>query len=476
MSKQFEYFVVFAEMRTGSNFLEASLNEFSDLHCYGEAYNPHFVGHHNKDALFGVDMAQREISPLSLIERMKENTDGFPGFRFFNDHDPRVMAHVLEDPKCAKIILTRNPLDSYVSLKIAAQTGQWKLSDMKQRRSATITFNRDEFLTHLEAKQAFQLDILKGMQVSGQTGFYVAYEDIGDVDVLNGMARFIGSSERIDSTPNSVKKQNPSELEDKVTNYDQMVKDLASIDHFALSNTPNFEPRRGPGVPGFYLAAEAPLLFIPVAASPKASVLDWLAALDGVDVEDLQTNLAQKILRQWKRGHPGHRSFTVLRHPLERAHRVFCEYILPKRDDNFSDPRKVMRNKYGVAVPNQGDMDGYTKIEHRAAFAKFLKFLKGNLAGQTSIRIDAVWATQSALLQGAAGVVLPDAILREDELSDGLNALAASLGEETVLIHNEPEIGPFSLADIYDDELEKLARAAYRKDYISFGFGRWDGN
>ena len=476
MSKQFEYFVVFAEMRTGSNFLEASLNEFSDLHCYGEAYNPHFVGHHNKDALFGVDMAQREISPLSLIERMKENTDGFPGFRFFNDHDPRVMAHVLEDPKCAKIILTRNPLDSYVSLKIAAQTGQWKLSDMKQRRSATITFNRDEFLTHLEAKQAFQLDILKGMQVSGQTGFYVAYEDIGDVDVLNGLARFIGSSERIDSTPNSVKKQNPSELEDKVTNYDQMVKDLASIDHFALSNTPNFEPRRGPGVPGFYLAAEAPLLFIPVAASPKASVLDWLAALDDVDVEDLQTNLSQKILRQWKRGHPGHRSFTVLRHPLERAHRVFCEYILPKRDDNFSDPRKVMRNKYGVAVPNQGDMDGYTKIEHRAAFANFLKFLKGNLAGQTSIRIDAVWATQSALLQGAAGVVLPDAILREDELSDGLNALAASLGEETVLIHNEPEIGPFSLADIYDDELEKLAMAAYRKDYISFGFGRWDGN
>ncbi|RLJ52125.1 hypothetical protein BCF46_2353 [Litoreibacter meonggei] len=474
MSNQFEYFVVFAEMRTGSNFLEASLNEFSDLHCYGEAYNPHFVGHHNKDALFGVDMAQREISPLSLIERMKENTDGFPGFRFFNDHDPRVMAHVLEDPRCAKIILTRNPLDSYVSLKIAAQTGQWKLSDMKQRRSATVAFDRDEFLTHLEAKQAFQLDILKGMQVSGQTGFYVAYEDIGNVDVLNGMARFIGSSERIGATPNSVKKQNPSELEDKVTNYDQMVKDLASIDHFALSNTPNFEPRRGPGVPGFYLAAEAPLLFIPVAASPKASVLGWLAALDDVDAEDLQTNLSQKALRQWKRDNPGHRSFTVIRHPLARAHQVFCEYIVPKRDDNFSDPRKVMRNKYGVAVPNQGELSSYSKTEHRAAFANFLKFLKGNLAGQTSIRIDAVWATQSALLQGAAGVVLPDAVIREEELSDRLVAMAESLGIETDAIKMEPEIGPFRLEDIYYEELEKLAMAAYRKDYINFGFGRWD--
>ena len=474
MSNRFEYFVVFAEMRTGSNFLEASLNEFGDIHCYGEAYNPHFVGHHNKDALFGVDMAQREISPLSLIERMKENTDGFPGFRFFNDHDPRVMAHVLGDPNCAKIILTRNPLDSYVSLKIAAQTGQWKLSDMKQLRSATVSFDRDEFESHLAAKQTFQLDILRGLQVSGQTGFYVAYEDIGDVDVLNGMARFIGSNERIKATPNSVKKQNPSELEDKVTNYDQMVKDLASIDHFALSNTPNFEPRRGPGVPGFYLAAQSPLLFVPIAAAPKASVLDWLAALDGVAVEDLRTHLSQKTLREWKRGNPGNRSFTVIRHPLARAHHVFCEYIVPKRDDSFAGPRKVMRNKYGVSVPNQGDLSTYTKIEHRAAFASFLKFLKGNLAGQTSLRIDAVWATQSALLQGAAGVVLPDAILRESELSDGLAALAGSLGMEVDFVEMEPQTGPFQLADIYDDELEKLAMAAYRKDYISFGFGRWD--
>ncbi|EPX77598.1 hypothetical protein [Litoreibacter arenae] len=473
MNSRFEYFVVFAEMRTGSNFLEASLNEFADIHCYGEAYNPHFVGHHNKDALFGVDLAQRELSPLSLIERMKENTDGLPGFRFFNDHDPRVMAHVLEDPKCAKIILTRNPLDSYVSLKIAAQTGQWKLSDMKQRRSATISFDREEFLAHLAAKQAFQLELLKGMQISGQTGFYVAYEDIGDVDVLNGMARFIGSAEQINATPNSVKKQNPSELEDKVTNYDQMVKDLASIDHFALSNTPNFEPRRGPGVPGFYLAAHAPLLFIPVAAAPKVSVLEWLASLDQVGVADLSTNLSQKSLRQWKRGNPGHRSFTVIRHPLDRAHRVFCEYIVPKRDDNFADPRKVMRNKYGVAVPNQGDLADYTKIEHRAAFANFLKFVKGNLAGQTSIRIDAVWATQSALLQGAAAVVLPDTILREDEISGGLETLASSLGLQAGEVELEPETGPFSLAEIYDDELEKLAMAAYRKDYINFGFGRW---
>lgn len=475
MRQPFEYFVVFAEMRTGSNFLEASLNEFADLHCYGEAYNPHFVGHHNKSELFGVDLSQREIAPLTLIERMKENTEGLPGFRFFNDHDPRVMAHVLGDPRCAKIVLTRNPLESYVSLKIAAQTGQWKLSDMKQRREAKATFDRDEFMSHLEAKQTFQLDILKAMQTSGQTAFYVAYEDIGDIDVLNGMARFIGSSAQIDATPNSVKKQNPSELEDKVTNYDEMVQALSGVDHFALSRTPNFEPRRGPGVPGFFLASSSPLLFIPVAGAPHASVLNWMAKLDAVTPEELPTRLSQKDLRQWKRKTPGHRSFTVLRHPLARAHDTFCRYIVPQRDDKFSDPRRVMRNKYGVGVPDAGEMEGYTKIEHRAAFGAFLSFLKGNLAGQTSIRIDAAWATQSALLQGASSVVLPDLVIREDDMQEELAGLAQSLYLADADVEAEEDIGPFSLAEIYDSELEKLCQQAYRRDYISFGFAAWDG-
>lgn len=473
MAQKKEYFVVFAEMRTGSNFLEASLNEFSDLTCYGEAYNQHFVGHHNKDELFGVDLAQREISPMTLIERMKENTEGLPGFRFFNDHDPRVMAHVLADPACAKIILTRNPLDSYVSLKIAAQTGQWKLSDMKQRRSAKVTFELDEFLSHLEAKQAFQLDILNGLQVSGQTAFYIAYEDIGDVDVLNGLAKFIGSADQIDSTPKSIKKQNPSDFEDKVTNYDVMVRDLASIDHFALSRTPNFEPRRGPGVPGFYLAADAPLLFIPIPAGPSVSVIEWMAALDGVAAEELHTKLSQKSLRQWKRANPGHRAFTVLRHPLARAHDIFCRHIVPKNNDKYSDPRRVMRNKYGVAVPNKGDLSDYTQTEHRAAFASFLQFLKGNLAGQTSIRIDIAWASQSAILEGAAQVALPDMVFREEGLEAELAHLSGLLGLPEVKITPEAEVGPHSLSDIYDQELEKLCNQAYRKDYISFGFAEW---
>ncbi len=469
----FRYFVIFAEMRTGSNFLEASLNSFDDIQCYGEVYNPHFVGHHNKDELFGIDLKKREAAPLDLIGEMKKNTDGIPGFRFFNDHDPRVMAAVLADPQCAKIVLTRNPLDSYVSLKIAAQTGQWKLSDAKQRRSAKITFDKTEFARQLEEKRSFQIDILKGLQTSGQTAFYIAYEDINDREVLNGIARFLGSEHEIDGASKATKKQNPSDLEDKVSNYAEMVEALASIDHFALSDTPNFEPRRGAGVPGFYAASQAPVLYIPIRSGPQEQALTWLAALDGDDVDGLKTGFSQKDLRQWKKNHKGHRAFTILRHPLARAHHIFSSCILPKGVDSFEEPRRILRNKYGVGVPKNGDLSEYTVEEHRDAFMSFLKFLKGNLAGQTSIRIDAGWASQSSLIEGAASVALPDILIREEQAVLQLSRLADDLGLSAPDYQAADADTPYALSEIYDAELEKLCFQTYRKDYISFGFADW---
>ena len=40
----FEYFVVLAEMRTGSNLLESNLNAIDGIECHGELFNPFFIG------------------------------------------------------------------------------------------------------------------------------------------------------------------------------------------------------------------------------------------------------------------------------------------------------------------------------------------------------------------------------------------------------------------------------------------------
>jgi len=179
----FDSFVVFAEMRTGSNFLEANLNAFPGLSCVGEAFNPHFPGYPNKTDCLGVTLEEREADPFRLLDAVKAQ-DVLTGFRFFHDHDARVLDTVLTDPRCAKIILTRNPVDSYVSWKIAQDTGQWKLTDVRRRKdTAAITFDAEEFETHLEQLQAFQVRLMNTLQTTGQTAFYVAYEDLQDLEV-----------------------------------------------------------------------------------------------------------------------------------------------------------------------------------------------------------------------------------------------------------------------------------------------------
>ncbi len=469
----FTYFVILAEMRTGSNFLEESINSLDDVTCHGEAFNPNFVGYPNKDGLFGIDLAAREEDPIALIEHIKAHSPGIGGFRLFSDHDHRVLAHVLADPECAKVVLTRNPIDSYVSLKIAAKTGQWRLNDATKRREVQVTFDPIEFRTQLAAKQAFQGEIAKGLQHSGQTAFHMTYEDVADLNAVNGLVQYIGSDGQLDSLARKTKKQNPAGLEEKVANYQYMVESLASIDRFGMSQVPNFEPQRGPGVPGFYFGKAAPLLFIPIEGGPKKQALTWLSGVDRVEPDDLLTEFSQKQLRQWKKAHPGHRSFAILRHPLARAHHVFCSLILPKEDERFKEPRRIMRNKYGVSVPNGGNLEGYTVSDHRVAFGAFLKFLKANLSDQTSIRVDPNWATQAAVLEGAAAAAMPDIIIRESEAAPKLGALAAELGLVAPDWTLAPDDQPFALAKIYDAELEKLCLQAYRKDYINFGFADW---
>ena len=474
MSARFDSFVVFAEMRTGSNFLEANLNAFAGIACHGEAFNPHFLGYPQNEPILGVDLAKRDADPGALLSAIRDDPTALSGFRYFHDHDPRVFDAIVDDPRCAKIVLTRNPVDSYVSWKIAQATGQWKLTDMKAHKSAQAVFDSGEFEAHLEALQAFQLLLLNRLQTTGQTAFYVAYEDLQSVEVMNGLAKYLGVDETLESLDKNLKKQNPSPVSAKVSNYDHMVRALSRLDRFDLTRTPNFEPRRGPNVPSYVVAAESSLVYMPLRSGPQAQVLDWMAALDGVSKSELQTKLSQKDLRQWKRKHPGHRSFTVLRHPVQRAHDAFCRHILTTGKGSYLQLRNTLVRRYKMPLPAGGPDETYDLAAHRAAFAAFLTFLKGNLSGQTAIRVDPAWCTQAQAIMGFGEVCLPDRIIREADLAGELQEIAQAVGRA-----DAPELGasqpdqPFQLAMIYDDEIEKLAAEAYQRDYVMFGFARW---
>jgi LPS sulfotransferase NodH len=475
MPSDFDYFIVLAEMRTGSNFLETNLNAFEGVACHGEAFNPHFIGYPNRDQLLGLTQAQRDADPMALVQAICA-APGLNGFRFFHSHDPRVIEPALDDPRCAKIVLTRNPLDSYVSWKIARATNQWKLTDVKRRKQALAEFDAEEFVAHVAELQAFQLRILNRMQTSGQVAFYVGYEDLQDLAVMNGLARWLGVSTQLESLDDSLKPQNPGAVSDKVANPAVMEQALADLDRFNLTRTPNFEPRRGGAVPSYYGGVKTPLLYLPIHGGPVDRVAQWLAALDGVAVDALHHKMNQKALRQWKRKAGQHRSFTVLRHPADRIHDVFCQRILNTGPGSFVAIRETLMKQFKLPLPAGAPGADYTTGQHHDAFEGFLAFIKANLAGQTAIRVDAAWCSQSQALAGFGDVVLPDHVLREDELPVMLPQLARQLG------HNAPpelpalkSSGPFTLSDIHDAGLEALIQDIYQRDYRMFGFPDWPG-
>jgi hypothetical protein len=460
MTGAFDYFVILADMRTGSNLLEEALDAYPGLSCHGELFNPLFVGHAGETSAFGVPLDERDRDPLGLVERMLDAADGTPGFRLFPGHDPRVRDHCLADPRCGKVVLARNPVDSYVSLKIARKTGQWWLGDVLTARTATVRFEPDEFDRYLRGLRQFYAEVRRHLQTSAQSAFHVHYDDLSDRSVLDGLVRWLGASGDARGGPRA-RVQNPGPLSGKVENFAEMEEALGRADVFDLYRHPDLEPRRGPNVPSWLASDTLGLLFMPLPGGPTRRVSAWLTAAGGAAPI---SGFTRKSLGAWMSGATGHRKFTVVTHPLRRAHDVFRERILDPGPDCFADVRDVLRHRYRLDLPQAGMPADPAR--HRAAFLGFLRFLKGNLSGQTSVRVPSAWASQSVLLAALGDVAPPDAVLRDETLARDLALLGASP-------RGLPEDDPASLAGICDPEIEQAARAAYPRDYVTFGYGAW---
>ena len=338
-----------------------------------------------------------------------------------------------------------------------------------------VKFDAKAFKQLYFTVQARHQAIERLLQVTGQAGFYLRSDDLQDLRVSNGLARFLGVEKGLEKFSGKFKKQNPEPLADKVRNFAQLEKTVNEIDRYDLDTLPTFEPDRTALVPSYVTCESAPLLYMPVQASVDREVKAWMAAIDGVPVEALGSGLNQKDLRRWKRQHPGHRTFTVLRHPARRAHAAFCRHFLAGGDETYHEIRAALGEIYGIDLP--GDMPpgkDWDRVRHRTAFLGFLKFVAGNLAGQTGIRVDGSWASQGKVVTGFGQVRPPDRVLRGEGLAAGLAALSREVG-----LTDPPPVPaiapdtPFSLDDIYDDAVEEAVRKAYQRDFMLFGYRPW---
>lgn len=441
-------------MRTGSNFLEELLNAGEGIKSHGELFNLNFVGKPKQKIALGIEKGARDHQPMALLEAVRQ-ADGLNGFRYFADHDPRVLGEILSDPTCAKIVLSRNPLESYVSLKIARRTGQWRMGDGRTRLEAKAQFRAPEFERYLDELREFYGQIQHGLQANGQTAFCLTYEDLRDPEVMSGLFTYLGTKANAAAARMTLP-QNPEPLLDKVENPAAMKKALAASDPFRLTDIPLFEPRRGPAVRSYVVAGAAPLMFMPIQGGPTERVSRWLTSLGATDGD-----LGQAQAREWMRAHQPHRRFTVVRAPLRRA---FAAYEALMQEEERGELREQLGPVYQIRGAPDGDSQALG-----GDFARFLKFLKANLAGQTPFRTDPSWASQAVVLQGFGQFAPPDAIIRENRLQDGLAEICSSLGLPCPPLPAEDDAQAARLATIEDIQIRALCRQAYARDYLLFG-------
>ncbi|MDB2334274.1 hypothetical protein N9V54_00550 [Planktomarina temperata] len=209
---------------------------------------------------------------------------------------------------------------------------------------------------------------------------------------------------------------------------------------------------------------------MPISPWPDRQIETWLAALDHTDPKELRRNFGQRPLRRWKNTHPNHRSFTVVHHPGARAYDVFCRHILPIKDDRYAELRRGLRRVHNLPLPEHPDDPPLSTTQLRACFCEFLKFLKFNLAGQTALRVDGAWASQSQIIQGFCKFAPPHMIVRAETLEEDLKLLTQQVGLTWYAPPSAPPPQGPALAEIYDADLETLAREAYAADYTNFGF------
>ncbi|MEM7189683.1 MAG: hypothetical protein AAF439_08735 [Pseudomonadota bacterium] len=477
------YFAIIGTMRTGSNLLEQTLAALDNTLCHGEAFNPSFIGGPRKEDLFGWHLAERDKDPMGFLKTLIGSGDGMtPGFRIFDGHNDAILAHVLADPACARIVLRRDPLDAWVSLQIARSTDQWLLRNPRRRIVQKITFDAGDFDSYREQIARHYDWVADQMARAGTTALQLDYDQLTDAESLRKAADWIGCPGQLPDTPPIVR-QNPGSLRAKVENYVEMCA--------ALGMTPEPEIEMPLVRPeDAVLAPAAPLALLPIEGPGTLPALGLMQRIEttGYGAPNLgrgqiadraasgtlmETGLAAEGLAA---ALPGRLAFAVVSHPLRRA---FCFFIGEMTGPGWR--RAPLRRALGRDFPElpsaqqfRREVDQLNPEMLRALFDRFLVHLGDCLRGRGVLGERPGWSSQS-LVAAAWQRIWTD--LDVGRLED-FQALGAVLSTHAGVAEFRP--GHLRAAEgmapalpmviAKDAEIAARVQGYYPEDYAAYGY------
>ena len=170
-----------------------------------------------------------------------------------------------------------------------------------------------------------------------------------------------------------------------------------------------------------------------------------------------------------------HLVFTFVRHPGKRAYSCFSEKIVHISKYSFPKVREHLISDYGCDFSGI-DVARYDLDIHRRNFVAYLRFVKANRLGETPLRRDAHWESQTTMIKKFENDFVIDFIGRVEDFQKHFEFVLSELKCEKMpdlnLRFNEGPTPPFTYDQILDDEVEDLLLEIYRADFMKLGYRR----
>jgi riboflavin biosynthesis pyrimidine reductase len=231
-------FVLFAAPRTGSNLLCGLLNAHPDILCHHGLFNPggiHWArgGAALPDYPGGVGC--RDADPAGFLRHVWSLPAGqaATGFKLNRDEDEGAVSLLLRDRGVRKILLRRrNRVRTYVSERVARQTGIWESYERGALAAAPLPRLRldpADLLRHAALNAAYYAQLEAVMRADGQGWLDVFYEDLAQPGELARILTFLGQPLPA-QLPSICHKRGPADLATVVENLDALRHALAGSD------------------------------------------------------------------------------------------------------------------------------------------------------------------------------------------------------------------------------------------------------
>jgi len=240
MSPRLERFVIMTVPRTGSNMLCTMLNSHPEILCHHEIFNPAgvFYALDLRDGSFTLgSCAERRADPLEFYRRIWRRPLGRPrvGFKFCLSQEPEIYELLAGgEPTLKRILIRRrNRIKPFVSYKIAELLDQWEVYDPGEliAERPQVEVDLGELRANIVSTEEYYERLSNRWRNLGREQLTVWYEELLEPAGLSEVLTFLGvRGDPAEKLAIGSVKQNPTDLRQLISNYDQLSRSLAGTD------------------------------------------------------------------------------------------------------------------------------------------------------------------------------------------------------------------------------------------------------